>query len=479
MTDPRSRRPSRSRASTNPRVKAAVRLRDRREREATGLTIVDGAREILRALDAGVRVETAFVAPDLLRTPDAHGRRRATPPPAVDDRGQPGRPRQGRVRRALGRDRRDRRARRTRRSTTSRCPDDPLVVVVEGVEKPGNLGAVLRTADGAGADAVIAADPRTDLFNPNAIRASLGTIFARPGRRRRPSDDVARLADAPRDPAGRGDRRRPDRLHRRRPARSARDRARQRGRRPVGGLARPRVDAGRDPDARHRRQPERLDRRRGRCSTRRVRQRGGHAPSRGTLTPMETFDFVIIGAGPAGEAAAYKARARGATVAVIDRRWFGGSCPHIGCLPSKSLLHAAAEHAAQPGRVLLGAGVGGPRLHGQPAGGRRGAGRLLARRAARGRRRGLLPRHRPDRRPRPGRDPPRRRASTRSAAGTSSSRSARVSKVPPLPGLDGVRIWTNREATLARELPREPRSSSAAARPAASWPRSTPGSASR
>ena len=57
---------------TNPRVKAAVRLRDRRERELTGLTIVDGAREILRALDAGVRVETAFLAEDLLRTPDAH-----------------------------------------------------------------------------------------------------------------------------------------------------------------------------------------------------------------------------------------------------------------------------------------------------------------------------------------------------------------------------------------------------------------------
>ena len=52
------------------------------------------------------------------------------------------------------------------------------MVVLEGVEKPGNLGAVLRSADGAGADAVIAADPRTDLFNPNAIRASLGTIFA-------------------------------------------------------------------------------------------------------------------------------------------------------------------------------------------------------------------------------------------------------------------------------------------------------------
>ena len=61
---------------------------------------------------------------------------------------------------------------------------------------------------------------------------------------------------------------------------------------------------------------------------------------------MDTHDFVIIGAGPAGEAAAYKARELGATVAVVDREWFGGSCPHIGCLPSKSLLADAARHHA-------------------------------------------------------------------------------------------------------------------------------------
>src|SRR3954467_15395049 len=59
---------------------------------------------------------------------------------------------------------------------------------------------------------------------------------------------------------------------------------------------------------------------------------------------MQQLDFVIIGAGPAGEAAAHKARALGASVAVIDRRWFGGSCPHIGCVPSKSLLHSADRH---------------------------------------------------------------------------------------------------------------------------------------
>ena len=57
---------------------------------------------------------------------------------------------------------------------------NPLVAVLEGVEKPGNIGAVLRSADAAGVSAVILSDPHTDLYNPNAIRASLGTIFTMP-----------------------------------------------------------------------------------------------------------------------------------------------------------------------------------------------------------------------------------------------------------------------------------------------------------
>ena len=63
---------------------------------------------------------------------------------------------------------------------------------------------------------------------------------------------------------------------------------------------------------------------------------------------MTSFDFVIIGAGTAGEAAANKARELGASAAIMDGRWFGGSCPHVGCLPSKSLLAGAARHKANP-----------------------------------------------------------------------------------------------------------------------------------
>ena len=61
---------------------------------------------------------------------------------------------------------------------------------------------------------------------------------------------------------------------------------------------------------------------------------------------MDEFEFVIIGAGPAGESAAFEARHRGASVAIVDRRWVGGSCPHIGCIPSKSLLNSADRHHA-------------------------------------------------------------------------------------------------------------------------------------
>ena len=67
-----------------------------------------------------------------------------------------------------------------RRLEDLKLKENPLVIVLESVEKPGNLGAVLRSADAAGADAVIVCDPLTDLFNPNLIRASIGAIFTVP-----------------------------------------------------------------------------------------------------------------------------------------------------------------------------------------------------------------------------------------------------------------------------------------------------------
>lgn len=164
----------------NPRVTAAAALRDRRDRERAGLTLIDGARELRRALDSGVEVVEAFVCEPLLAGADAR---------AALDRlrvlGTTIRPTTEPVfaKIAFG-ERAEGLVAIARIPSTDLAglvlPDDALVVVIEGVEKPGNLGAVLRSADGAGADAVIAASPRTDLFNPNTIRASAGTVFALP-----------------------------------------------------------------------------------------------------------------------------------------------------------------------------------------------------------------------------------------------------------------------------------------------------------
>ena len=164
-------------SAKNPHVRAAAALRDRRDRDAAGLTLLDGARELARALAGGASVVEVFVDEDRLgylgadAVEEAQRRGAAivtVSGPVLD-------------RLAYG-DRAEGLVAVVRIPDTAlaglRLPPDALAVVLEGVEKPGNLGAVLRTADAAGVDAVIAADPRTDLFNPNAIRASLGTIFA-------------------------------------------------------------------------------------------------------------------------------------------------------------------------------------------------------------------------------------------------------------------------------------------------------------
>ena len=174
---------------SNPRVKSVARLRDRRERESSGLTLVDGAREVRRALDAGVDVVEAFVCEPLVAGEDARAALDALVARnvAVTTTTEP-----AFAKLAFG-DRAEGIVAVIRAPSLElaalKLPEDPLVVVVEGVEKPGNVGAVLRSADGAGADALIAASPRTDLANPNVIRASAGTIFSVP-LAAAPSDDV-------------------------------------------------------------------------------------------------------------------------------------------------------------------------------------------------------------------------------------------------------------------------------------------------
>ena len=170
---------------TNPRIKAALRLRERRERDATGLTLVDGGREALRAMEAGAVVESAFVCPSLLASREARRveekvRQSFGPFGASIEYSEVSERAFERL--AYG-DRSDGvilvvRAPRLELADLQ-LPAEPLVVVTEDVEKPGNVGAILRSADGVGADAMIAVGG-TDLFNPNVIRASVGTVFTVP-----------------------------------------------------------------------------------------------------------------------------------------------------------------------------------------------------------------------------------------------------------------------------------------------------------
>ncbi len=164
----------------NPRVKEAIRLRDGRHRRKQGRFLIDGARELRRAIGAKVPLVEVFVCEPLCTGDEARLVLDALPDCGAEllhvDKSVFGKLAfGGRTEGVLG-------IGETPRPTLDdlSLPDQPLVAVLEGIEKPGNVGAVLRSADAAGISALIVADGRTDLYNPNAIRASLGTIFTLP-----------------------------------------------------------------------------------------------------------------------------------------------------------------------------------------------------------------------------------------------------------------------------------------------------------
>jgi len=164
----------------NPRVKETVRLRDRRHREKQGRILIDGARELARAVDSGVRMLEMFVCEPLCTSRESQrllawlpecGAEVFRVTESVFEKLNFGHRAEG----VLGVAEMPR-----RRLEELPLPERPLVAVLEGVEKPGNVGAVLRSADAAGLSALIVADAWTDLYNPNAVRASLGTVFTMP-----------------------------------------------------------------------------------------------------------------------------------------------------------------------------------------------------------------------------------------------------------------------------------------------------------
>jgi len=167
----------------NGRIKHVIKLNQRRYRVAARLTVVEGVREVSRALQHGVVPQEAFVCPELL-TAEAD-----TAVSHLHTLAQQNHTQLYEVTTAVF-------GKMAYRGDSGgllitipyldTALDNlvlstvPLLVVIEGAEKPGNVGAILRTADGAGVDGVILSSdgPSTDLHNPNVIRASLGTLFS-------------------------------------------------------------------------------------------------------------------------------------------------------------------------------------------------------------------------------------------------------------------------------------------------------------
>lgn len=168
----------------NPRVKQLVKLRDRSERETTDQFIIEGYRELLRAVESGYPIKTLFVChelflgenePSLIKRIIEKGGRLWTCSEAV-------------FRKISYRDRPD--------GLLAVAPQQhlklkdldknilhnlsPFLVVAEAIEKPGNLGTILRSSDAVGLDGLIVCDRCTDIHNPNVVRASVGTLFTVP-----------------------------------------------------------------------------------------------------------------------------------------------------------------------------------------------------------------------------------------------------------------------------------------------------------
>ena len=164
----------------NPRVKQLVKLRDRRPRDEAGVFLVEGYREIRRALEKRIPLRELYFSPDWFLGENE---------PALLEQAE----RAGAKLFELNKDAFAKVAYRERpdgllavapqwKRTLAdlTLPAAPFLLVVEAIEKPGNLGTILRSADAAGCDAVIVCDPVTDIFNPNVVRASTGVLFSVP-----------------------------------------------------------------------------------------------------------------------------------------------------------------------------------------------------------------------------------------------------------------------------------------------------------
>lgn len=162
----------------NPKLKQLVRLKDRKERDETGLFLIEGYREIKRAIEGDILFESLFICKSLFLGSNEPllieqiGVETFTLPEHLFER-------------ISYRDRPDGLigvAHQMQKTLKDLRPRNkiPLYVVAESIEKPGNLGTILRSSDAVGADGVIVCDRCTDIYNPNVVRASVGTLFTLP-----------------------------------------------------------------------------------------------------------------------------------------------------------------------------------------------------------------------------------------------------------------------------------------------------------
>lgn len=169
----------------NPKVKLTVKLRDRQDRDKTGLFLIEGYRELLRAVDGSHPIDTLLICPELflgsneralIETIRTRGAQLLTCSEPV-------------FRKMSYRDRPDgllaiapqqRLFLQDLEEQLKIKPPPPFLVVAEAIEKPGNLGTILRSSDAVGLDALIVCDRCTDIYNPNVVRASVGTLFTVP-----------------------------------------------------------------------------------------------------------------------------------------------------------------------------------------------------------------------------------------------------------------------------------------------------------
>lgn len=165
-------------SAQNPKIKTLLELQEKsKARRKDGLFVVEGRRELLHCIEAGYEPHAVFFCPEIISEADfkeVSSRCRCSffeiPQQLYDKVAYRGGT-EGVIAELHCKD---------MSLEALKLKENPLVVVLEGVEKPGNLGAVLRSADASGVDAVIVCDPLTDMYNPNLIRSSIGAIFTVP-----------------------------------------------------------------------------------------------------------------------------------------------------------------------------------------------------------------------------------------------------------------------------------------------------------